>query len=158
MLGGSHLRNKTIKKYKQFIIKVRYINHSGGKKIVEMRSGLGQMLQVWLAKISFLGMTGGTEHEHYSNSLICNLELPRWYQWLRNCLPMQETKRDVGLFPGWGRYTGGVQGNPLQISCQEHPMDRGAWRATVHRVTKNWTQLKRLSMHTQYISLSMKKS
>ena len=41
MLGGSHLGNKTIKKYKQFIIKVRYINHSGGKKRVEMRSGLG---------------------------------------------------------------------------------------------------------------------
>ena len=71
---------------------------------------------------------------------------------------MQETKRDVGLFPGSGRYTGGVQGNPLQISCQEHPMDRGASRATVHRVTKNWTQLKRLSMHTWYISLSMKNS
>ena len=35
--------------------------------------------------------------------------------------------------------------NPLQCSCQENHIDRGAWRATVHRVTKRWTQLKRLS-------------
>ena len=39
------------------------------------------------------------------------------------------------------------EGNPLQYSCLENPMDRGAWRATVHRVEKSLTQLKRLSMH-----------
>ena len=38
-------------------------------------------------------------------------------------------------------------GNPLQYSCLENPMDRGAWWAAVHGVTQNWTQLKRLSMH-----------
>ena len=38
-------------------------------------------------------------------------------------------------------------GNPLQYSCLENPMDRGAWRATVHGVAKSRTQLKRLSMH-----------
>ena len=37
---------------------------------------------------------------------------------------------------------------PLQYSCQENPMDRGAWRATVHEVAKSRTQLKRLSMHS----------
>ena len=37
-------------------------------------------------------------------------------------------------------------GNPLQASCLENPMDGGAWRATVHRVAKSWTQPKRLSM------------
>ena len=42
---------------------------------------------------------------------------------------------------------GGEHGNPLQYFCLENPMDRGAWWAAVHRVTKNWTQLKRLSMH-----------
>ena len=36
---------------------------------------------------------------------------------------------------------------PLQYSCLENPMDRGAWWSAVHRVTKSWTQLKRLSMH-----------
>jgi len=38
-------------------------------------------------------------------------------------------------------------GNPLQYSCLENPVDRGAWRAAVHRVTQSRTQLKRLSMH-----------
>jgi len=35
--------------------------------------------------------------------------------------------RDVGLIPGFGRSLGGSQGNPLQYSCLENPMDRGAW-------------------------------
>ena len=52
---------------------------------------------------------------------------------------------DAGLIPGLGRFPGGVRGNPLQYSCLEHPMDRGAWRATVYGVTKSWTRLKRLS-------------
>ena len=38
-------------------------------------------------------------------------------------------------------------GNPLQYSCLENPMDRGAWWAAVHGVAQSWTQLKRLSMH-----------
>ena len=42
---------------------------------------------------------------------------------------------DVGLIPGSGRSSGG-SGNPLQHSCLENPVDRGAWRATVHEVTK----------------------
>ena len=54
-------------------------------------------------------------------------------------------RRDVGLIPGSGRSPGGGHGNPLQY-CLENPMGRGAWRATVHRVTKSWTQLKRLSV------------
>ena len=50
--------------------------------------------------------------------------------------------RDVGntgLIPGWGRSPGGKSGNPLQYSCQGNPMDRGAWRATVHGVIKSQT-------------------
>jgi len=47
--------------------------------------------------------------------------------------------RDVGLIPGSERSPEGGHGNPLQYSCLENPMDRGAWWATVHRVTKNWT-------------------
>ena len=50
--------------------------------------------------------------------------------------------RDVGLIPGWGRFPGEGNGNPLQYSCLENPMDRGAWQATVHGVTKSRTQLK----------------
>ena len=40
--------------------------------------------------------------------------------------------RDKGSVPGSGRSPGGGQGNPLQYSCWENPMDRGAWQATVH--------------------------
>ena len=44
--------------------------------------------------------------------------------------------RNVGSIPGLGRSPGGGTGNPLQDSCQENHMDRGAWQATVQRVAK----------------------
>ena len=43
---------------------------------------------------------------------------------------------DLGSILGSGRYPAGGHGNPLQYSCLENPMDRGAWRATVHGVTR----------------------
>ena len=45
--------------------------------------------------------------------------------------------RDMGSIPGVGRSPGGGHGNPLQYSFLENPMDRGAWRATVHRVAES---------------------
>ena len=54
---------------------------------------------------------------------------------------------DAGLIPGWGSSPGGGHGNPLQYSCLENPMDRGAWQAAVHRAAKSWTLLKQLSTH-----------
>ena len=42
---------------------------------------------------------------------------------------------DLGSIPGWGRFPGGENGNRFQYFCLEKPMDRGAWRATVHEVT-----------------------
>ena len=54
----------------------------------------------------------------------------------------------VGLIPGLGRSPGEGNGYPLQYSCLENPMDRGAWQATVHGIAKSGTQLKQLSMHT----------
>ena len=53
---------------------------------------------------------------------------------------------DMGSFAWWERSPGGGHGNPLQYSCLENPMDREAWRATVHRVTKSQTWLKHISM------------
>ena len=53
--------------------------------------------------------------------------------------------RDLGSIPGLGRSPGGGHNNPLQYSCLENPMDRGAWRARVHSVAKSWTRLKQLS-------------
>ena len=52
--------------------------------------------------------------------------------------------RDVGLIPGSGRSPGRGHGNPLQYSCLENPMNRGAWQGLV---TKSETQLKRLKTH-----------
>ena len=49
--------------------------------------------------------------------------------------------RDTGLTPGSGRSLEGGSANPLHYSCQENPMDIGAWWATVHEVTESWTQL-----------------
>ena len=46
---------------------------------------------------------------------------------------------DVGSIPGSGRTPGEGNGYTLQSSCLENPMDRGAWRAIVHRVAKSWT-------------------
>ena len=49
--------------------------------------------------------------------------------------------RDSGLIPGLRRSSGGGNGDPLQYSCLGHPINGGAWRATVHGVTKNQMQL-----------------
>ena len=48
---------------------------------------------------------------------------------------------DVSLIPELGRYPGERNGNPLQPSCLENPMDRGAWQATVYGITKSQTEL-----------------
>ena len=48
---------------------------------------------------------------------------------------------DAASIPGLKRSPGGGNGNPLQYTCLENPMDRGAWGATVHGVTKSQTRL-----------------
>ena len=64
-------------------------------------------------------------------------------------LPAQAVEvRDVCLIPGLGRSPGGGHRYPFQYSCLENPVDRGAWWATVRRVTKSWTQLQQLSTHS----------
>ena len=55
--------------------------------------------------------------------------------------------RDMSLIPEWGRSPGGGHSNPLQYSCLENPMDRGACEATVPRFAKSRTQLKQLTIH-----------
>ena len=57
---------------------------------------------------------------------------------VKNLLPLRETQ---ALTPGSGRSPGEGYGNPLQYSCLENPMDRGAWRPAVHGVAKTQTQL-----------------
>ena len=55
--------------------------------------------------------------------------------------------RDPGSIPGLGRYPGEGNGSPLQYSCLENPMDRGAWQATVHRVTQSQQDRSYLATH-----------
>ena len=56
--------------------------------------------------------------------------------------------RDMGSIPRSGRSLGGRHGNPIQYLCLENPMDRGAWRATVHRVAKSQTRIKQFSINS----------
>ena len=85
-----------------------------------------QLFQLWITKIqeanqhqlSVLGFPGGSNGKEY----VCNAG-------------------DPGLIPGSGRSPGGANGNPLQYSCLENSMDRGAWQARVQTVTKSQTRL-----------------
>ena len=59
-----------------------------------------------------------------------------------------EDAKGTGSFSGLGRSPGGGHASPLQYSCLENPMERGAWQAIAHRVTKTRTQRKQLITHT----------
>ena len=62
---------------------------------------------------------------------------------------------DLGLTPGMGRSPGEGNGKPLQCSCLENPMDRGASQAAVHRVTKSWSDMtEHTHLHMQNMVLS----
>ena len=76
------------------------------------------------------------------------LDMIEWLDWT------ELNAGDVGVSPGLGRSPGRGNGNPLQYTCLENPMDRGTWRATVHGVTKCQTLLKRLSTHTHHGSMA----
>ena len=61
---------------------------------------------------------------------------------------------DLGSIPGSGRSPGEGNGNPLQYSCLENPMDGGAWYARVHGVTKSWTRLRDFTLNILLICVS----
>ena len=69
--------------------------------------------------------------------------------WLSGKESTYQTAGDVGSIPAWVRSRGEGNGNPFQYSCLENSTDRGAWQATVHRVTKSQTRLSRF--HFLYI-------
>ena len=73
--------------------------------------------------------------------------LPQWFSSKESACNTGDT-RDAGSISGLGRSPEGGHDNLLQCSCLENPIDRGAWWATVHRVTKSQTQLKWL--HTYF--------
>ena len=63
--------------------------------------------------------------------------LPRWHSGKESPC----NAGDAGSTPGSGRASGGGNGNPLQYSCLENPVDRGAYQATIHGVAKSQTHL-----------------
>ena len=75
--------------------------------------------------------------------------LPMWYSGKESASSTGGV-RDKGSIPGWGRSPGVGNGNPLQYSCLENSIDRGAWWATVHEVIKHQRQLNtRRHTHTE---------
>ena len=68
----------------------------------------------------------------------CNLGF-LWWPGGKESACYTEDTGDLGSIPGWRRSPGGGHGNPFQSSCLENPMDKGAWWATVHGVTKSQT-------------------
>ena len=74
------------------------------------------------------------------NSLIYRFKgLPRWLSGKESACNAGDAG-DTGSIPGSGRSPGGGNGNPLQYSCLENPIDRGAWWVTVHGVAKSQTR------------------
>ena len=71
---------------------------------------------------------------------------------VKNLPPNSGDIRDPGSFLGLGRSPAGGHGKPLQYSCLDNSVDRGAWWATIHRVAKSQTPLKRLSMHARTLT------
>ena len=65
---------------------------------------------------------------------------------------------DLNSIPGSGRSPEEWNGNPLQYSCLENSMDRGAWRATVHEVVKSWTRLSKQHTHQPICLLEVRLS
>ena len=91
----------------------------------------------WYTKILPKGLN---THHHFSNKLVMNNGIHSLVsQMVKNLPAMRETQ--VRSLPGSGRFPGEGNGNPLQYSCLENSMDRGAWWATVHGVANSWTQL-----------------
>ena len=85
------------------------------------------------------------------SSLLSWSFLASWVALVVKNLPAKAGDRDVGSIPGLGRSPGEGHGKPLQYSCLGNPMNRGAWRALVHGVTKRWTWWKWLSMHVHKV-------
>ena len=78
-----------------------------------------------------------------------------WLSWLKKHLSSTAgDTRDVSSIPGLGRSPGEENGNPLWYSCLENPLDRGAWRATVHRIAESDTT-EHTCMHTERTDFSI---
>ena len=103
--------------------------------------------QTWLKQLSTCSHKLAQFSEGQFGNVYSHIETSQAVLMIKNPPPSAGDDRDMGLICGSERFPGGGIGNPLQYSCLENPMDRGAWQATVHGVAKSQTQLKRLSTH-----------
>ena len=91
---------------------------------------------------SYLPILANLSSTHHFWVLALQLQNPLpLLSWLSGKASACNAGDAAGSISGLGRSPGEWHGNPLQYSCQENPMDRGAWWATVHGVAKSWTQL-----------------
>ena len=92
---------------------------------------------------SILSFTGSVTLIPYSLDQVCVyvlfLWLPWWFSGRESAYDAGDAAGALGSVPGLGISLGAGNGNRLQDSCLGSPIDRGAWRATVHGVTKSWT-------------------
>ena len=88
---------------------------------------------------------GGEKKKQRGGNIISSFDI-QLVQWKTTHLPMQETHEIRVLSLGWEDASGVGNGNILQYSCQEYPMDRGAW-PVVHGITKNWRWLSNSSTY-----------
>ena len=99
-----------------------------------------------LILVLFVAHSGSLKFGPSNNSyldLFPSKYMASWVETVVKSLPANAGDlRDTGSIQGSGRSPGGGHGIPLQSSCQENPMDRGAWRAMVHVVTKSRTRLR----------------
>ena len=93
-----------------------------------------------------------TDHYRLSGSPHCLINTDTWgfpgYSDGKECAC---NMGDPGLVTGLRRSPGEGHGNPLQYSCLENPMDRGAWRATAHGAAKSWTRLSNEHIQPQIV-------
>ena len=123
-----------------------------------------EMLVFWKPKSGRYTYVSYAEHSKHTMGLMLEKEFV-WVKWMlvrvlkdgdavageKETVSAAQTSSFTGgmmCFLGYLHALGEGHGNPLQYSWLENLMDRGTWQTMVHRVTKNWTQVKWLSMHT----------
>ena len=95
-----------------------------------------QPYRLWPARLLCPSLCLSRSHPNYYRTVWSSGDLPG------GSAVKNPPAGDMGWIPGWGRSPGGGHDNPLHYSCLENPMDRGAWRVTVHGVAKSQTWLK----------------
>ena len=133
LLQNHNLKTSILWRSVFFRVQLSHLYMTTGKTIaLTLQTFVSKVMSLLFNTLSRFG--GSDSKESASNEG----DTPQVAKWWRICQPMQETSV---RFRGWEYHLGNWNGNPFQYSCLENSMDRGAWQATVHGVTKSQTQL-----------------